>query len=177
MYKEIWLEIVGFEGRYEISNIGQVRNMTNKRIRSSHKDKNGYLRVSLRCLGSKNTSRLVHRLMAITFIPNPKNYPILNHVDGNPSNCLLNNLEWCNHSHNIQHAYDLGLRVGSFTGVLGKDNPSSKKINQYDLEGNLVECWDCVQDVVRKFNYHQGNISSVARGERYKAHGFIWKYV
>lgn len=177
MYKEIWLEIVGFEGRYEVSNLGRVRNMVNGRVRSLQQDKNGYWRITLKDLDSKKRSKLVHRLMATTFIPNPKNYPILNHIDGDSSNCLLNNLEWCNHSHNIQHAYDLGLRVGAFTGVLGKDNPSSKKVNQYDLEGNFVRGWDCVGDVTRELNYSQGNISSVARGERYKAHGFIWKYV
>ena len=69
---------------------------------------NGYLKVSLRCNGNRHT-RNIHRLLAQTFIDNPKNLPCVNHIDGNKLNNSLSNLEWASYSRNIQHAYDTGL--------------------------------------------------------------------
>lgn len=65
---------------------------------------------------------LVHRLVATAFLKNPKNYPCVNHKDGNKAHNSINNLEWCSYSHNNQHARDTGLRQQAY----GEDHPRAK---------------------------------------------------
>lgn len=120
MENEIWEEIIGFEGCYEISNLGNVKsvyrfvNGRNNQIPIREKilkfgvNPSGYRYVNLRKHDiSKNTR--VHRLVGIHFIPNPLNLPCLNHIDGNKINNLPSNLEWCTHRENCIHAWDTGL--------------------------------------------------------------------
>lgn len=108
MEKEIWKPIKGFEGSYEVSNYGNVRSLDrmvkclngyehrNGKMLKPHKNKKGYMSVSL----GKNNQKLVHRLVAEAFVPNPDNLPIINHIDENPSNNFSSNLEWCDYSYN-----------------------------------------------------------------------------
>src|SRR5687767_4498988 len=115
---------------FEVSNFGRVRR--NVKFRHPYlyykgdASKTGYTRVSIfydpneklcfrNNLNSITKRFLVHRLVADAFIPNPNNYPIINHIDGNPQNNYVSNLEWCDYSHNLKHAYSIGLtsRIGS----------------------------------------------------------------
>lgn len=120
MSTEEWKPVEGFE-HYEISNLGRVRKISYLRINAHSL---GYPQVQLfksdgcgkRVLGrGKQIGKkaLIHRLIAMAFIPNPKNYKFLNHIDGDKSNFSLDNLEWCDHSHNMKHAYQLGLNKGT----------------------------------------------------------------
>ena len=116
---EIWKEIEGTN--YKVSNYGRVK--TNERtVCCGDRIKNhikehilysrkhcGYIGVCLRING-KTVFRNIHRLVAIAFVPNPNNYRCVNHIDGNKENNHSTNLEWCNHSQNIRHAYKNGLR-------------------------------------------------------------------
>ncbi len=121
-YKEEWKPIIGFE-HYEISNHGRVRKISYLR---SHVTKSvGYPQVQLfkgdgcgkKRLG--NTKKppvkkmLIHRMVAEAFVANPNSDRIVNHKDGNKLNYLPENLEWCTYSHNMKHAYKLGLNKGS----------------------------------------------------------------
>lgn len=98
---EEWRAIKGYEGLYEVSNTGKVRSKT-KRLRTLQEDKDGYLYLLLFKDGH-NERKLVHRLVGEAFIPNPHDFPQINHKDGNPQNNFLENLEWVNQSQNNYH--------------------------------------------------------------------------
>ena len=132
--EEIWKDIEGYEGYYQISTLGRIKSVARivsfekyqyklkkmvqatqkvpEKIRTGYSDDHGYYRVELNKDG-KSTSFLVHRLVASTFIPNPENKREVNHIDGNPSNNHLDNLEWVTSSENKFHAYRIGLHVVS----------------------------------------------------------------
>lgn len=128
---EIWKPIKGFEGLYEVSNTGLVKALPrwkiNNRGKQLTKEKllkfndfsTDYLRVPLTDKNHIKKYYLVHRLVAMTFIPNEKDLPQVNHIDGNKLNNNVENLEWCTREDNIKHAYKIGL------------NPSRKKIIEY----------------------------------------------
>lgn len=111
--KEIWKNIVGYEGLYQVSNLGRVKSLTRcggrgyKQIRPERilKQANvgGYLVVVLCCNGASKMMR-VHRLVAQAFIPNPSNLPIINHNDLNKTNNVVTNLIWSTHQSNMEHA-------------------------------------------------------------------------
>lgn len=107
MEKEIWKDIPKYEGIYEISNYGRIKNKKTGKLKSQRNTFKGYLQVGLSNKGDK-TFR-VHRLVAEAFIPNPNNLPQVNHKDGNKKNNRVDNLEWISNYDNMQHAIKLGL--------------------------------------------------------------------
>lgn len=94
---EIWKPLPGNLSLYEVSNSGKVRNSKTLRLQSLFKNQRGYLCVSL---GKEREKRLVHRLVAQAFIPNPQNLPQVNHKDENKLNNNFDNLEWCTCEYN-----------------------------------------------------------------------------
>lgn len=115
-------DVHGWEGLYKVSDSGDVLSVRNgSRKLKAVEMQSGYYYVHL-CNG-KNNTRLVriNRLVADAFVPNPKNLPQVNHIDGNKKNNSANNLEWCTQSDNIQHSIKTGLRK-----CTGEDNPSAK---------------------------------------------------
>lgn len=107
MNKEIWIKIPNFENRYEVSNLGKVRSLDGRQKGKILKPINkgrGYRQI---CLYKTNTNRKlhrVHRLVAQAFIPNPENKPYINHIDNNPSNNCVSNLEWATPLENYNHS-------------------------------------------------------------------------
>ena len=107
---EIWKPIKGYEGYYEVSDLGRVRGLERyvngykikPKIMSLWLSKGGYCRVCLNKEGVQTPISL-HRLVASTFIPNPENKACVNHIDGNPSNNKLSNLEWATYRENTTH--------------------------------------------------------------------------
>lgn len=122
--QEEWKDVTGYEGRYIISNLGDVRYLAHytdnrwgkrplrkeKSVRSKRNYPNRYITVTL-FNGVKWMSYLLHRLLAIEFIPNPQNLPEVNHIDGDKHNYNLSNLEWVTVSENRKHAYRIGLKT------------------------------------------------------------------
>lgn len=94
MIMEIWKDIDGYDGYYQVSNMGNVRNAIKNKPLKQQKSRNGYLTVSL-TKSNKITTYRVHRLVASAFIPNPGNKPSVNHIDCDPLNNKAENLEWC----------------------------------------------------------------------------------
>ena len=119
---EEWKSIKGYEGLYEISNLGNVKSLsrmkinnrgyqkTKERIAKPVKHNSEYYRVSLTNNNHERKYFSIHRLVAEAFLPNPDNLPQVNHKDGNKTNNKVENLEWCSRSYNLQHAYDNGLK-------------------------------------------------------------------
>lgn len=116
MQEEIWKDIEGYEGIYQVSNLGNVRvldRIVNSAIKNNDKvkrkgqilkqyNKRGYLQVTL-TVSNKRKYFNVHRLVAQAFIPNPNNLPQVNHRDENPKNNCVNNLEWCSAKYNANY--------------------------------------------------------------------------
>lgn len=135
--EECWKPVEGYEGLYEVSNLGRVRSLTRiavtysnggtqvrkGRIRCGTIDKStGYARLLL-CKEAVQKSFNIHRLVAIAFIPNPYNKPQVNHKDGNKANNRVDNLEWCTVKENARHAIDTGLTLNK-----GSDSSSAKPV-------------------------------------------------
>lgn len=113
-------DIIGWEYGYMISNTGEVYSKKNDKILKTTISKTGYHQITLRKHGIAYCFK-IHRLVATAFIPNPNEYPIINHIDGNKLNNNYLNLEWCTYSYNTIHAYDNGLAKA----MCGVDNPRS----------------------------------------------------
>lgn len=172
--KEIWKNIDGYDGKYQVSNLGNVKSYKNLKKELC---KNGYLRVTLYKEG-KAKRFLVHRLVANTFLENKSNKPQVNHIDGNKTNNQINNLEWVTSSENNKHAHKIGLNKGSY-GMLGKKgqlNKKSKIILQYSLEGVFIKKWYGFYEIKRELNINISNIVACCKKRRTKAKGYIWKY-
>lgn len=92
----------------QVSNLGKVYSTRASKMLKQGKMKNGYLRLVIRIDG-KGTTKLVHRLVAETFLPNPNQHETVNHIDGDKENNSLQNLEWCTYAENNVHAHALGL--------------------------------------------------------------------
>ena len=114
---EIWKEISGYNGKYQVSSWGRVRNAETGNILKPYKNGKGYLKVGLMVKGKKNPEKhRVNRLVAKAFIENPNNLPQVNHKDGNKENNSVTNLEWITNSDNMKHA------KAQREGVVCKDN-------------------------------------------------------
>lgn len=127
---EIWKDVPNLP--YEVSNFGVVRRKEGK---YKYKDRThikpylnnkGYYCVNL-YMNSKVYKYQVHRLVGIAFVPNPNNYPVINHIDGNPLNNHESNLEWCTQSHNMKHAWDTGLQSNRHANASNKNRGGSSK--------------------------------------------------
>lgn len=124
---EVWKDIKGYEGSYQVSSIGRVRSLDrlithmNMGIIRKHLYKgkilkpilepDGYLSVSLYKKGSSTKKFRIHRLVCESFISNPNNYPIINHKDENKTNNMVENLEWCDYSYNNTYN-DKHIKIG-----------------------------------------------------------------
>ena len=127
--QEQWLPIIGYEGFYEVSNLGRVKSIARwkpqnnggkcwveDRILNNSVNNRGYVRLCLH-RDSKGKSYKLSRLVAQAFVPNPNNLPYVNHIDGVKTNDIYTNLEWCSQSDNVKHAYTCGLRQSAIGKV------------------------------------------------------------
>ena len=157
---EVWKDIPGYEGLYQVSNFGNVKSFLidkkNGSLRKLNTDKYGYHYIILYKNGISKTIK-VHRLVAQAFIPNRDNLPEINHKDKNRKNNNSENLEWCTNLYNIQYS-------------------RAKEINQYDNNNNFIKRWNCIREASRKLKIDSGDITKCCNGKRKTAGGYIWKY-
>lgn len=166
--REIWKDIEGYEGLYEISSFGRVKSYNGYGHAKKILLKPGkcrYYNVILSKNGEKK-SFLIHRLVAQAFIPNPNNCAYINHKDENKLNNNVDNLEWCTQKYNCNY----GTRTER--GHLKQ----RKKINQYDLNGVFIKTWNSRQDINKKLGIPITTISGCCLGYLKSAHNYIWKY-
>lgn len=126
--KEIWKDIKGYEGLYQISNFGNVKSVKKKIIRKPSSIPKGYLRIGL-FKGGKTKFFYPHRLVAEAFIPNPNNLPCINHKDNNTKNNRMENLEWCTYKYNNSYKnHHLKRYISSIIYYLKRDYSNEKEI-------------------------------------------------
>ena len=161
-----WKDIAGYEGLYLINNAGDVFSVRKGKLVKPSESNSGYVRVTLWKCG-KGKHYLLHRLVAQSFLSNPNNYEQVNHIDGNKKNNNSNNLEWCNASQNMKHAYNSNLI-----------NVRRRAVEQYTPAGELVKSWRSVKEASKKLGLNHANIITVCKGNtnRKMAGGYIWRY-
>jgi len=149
---EIWKDIKGYKGLYQVSNLGKIKSIKRNVILIPAKNHKGYLIVSLTKNNDKKTFSL-HRLVAETFISNTENKPQVNHINCIKTDNRVCNLEWNTQSENQKHAFANGLQTN-----IGNNNPRCRKINQYDLDGNFIKTWNSIYDITQELGYSRSSI-------------------
>ena len=179
--QEIWKDLPDYEGLYEISNLGNVRTVFRYKTIYNYKckdfikiplkqvilkgsvSKSGYRQIVLR-KDNKCKLKLVHRLVAETFIPNPNNYPQVNHKDEDKTNNRVDNLEWCTCKYNMNY--------GTVSKRIAKK--FHKKVNQYSLQGDFIKTWDSIKEA--NTYYNTSHISECCRGHLKQVKNYVWRY-
>lgn len=168
---EIWKDIPNYEGLYQASNTGFIRNSRTNKILKPRIDKNGYFKHILYIKGVPKEFR-THRLIALTFIENSKNLLQINHIDENKQNNCIDNLEWVDAKTNNNHA-TRNKRIS--VGV--QKNSKKKSVNQYDLNGNLIKTWNSLREIERELNIYHNILSNKIKNKDGIMNGYKWKFV
>lgn len=177
--KETFRDVIGFEGRYKVSNLGNVmslnyQNTGRQKLLTPIKHHLGYLFVHL----GKDKIKMIHVMVAESFIPNPEGKKFVNHIDGNKSNNVLTNLEWVTTKENVAHAIRTGLRDDphNIRKLFGKDHYSSKPVLQFAKDGTFIKRWNCCSDAARFLDCNPCMIVNNAAGRSKSCHGYVFKY-
>lgn len=167
---EIWKDIKGYEGFYQISNYGNVKSLNyrrtgNEKLMKPILQPTGYLCVML-YKPLKNF--FIHRLVAEAFIPNPDNLPCVNHKDENQTNNHVGNLEWCTYKYNNEY----GTRLKRVRETQLNNPNKSKKVYQYTLDGELVKEWKSINECGRN-GFNQSDVYYCCKGGRFKNNKWV----
>lgn len=167
MNKEIWKDISGYEGLYQVSNLGNIRKIWKFKtiMCKPSSDSHGYKQIVL-TKDKKRKSYKVHRLVALTFINNPNNYEEVNHKDENKTNNKIDNLEWCDRKYNCNY----GNRNYKCT------RHRLHRIQQYNKENNLIGEYPSLKEAEKVTGIKYQSISSCCRNIKKSAGGYKWKY-
>ena len=175
MMEEIWKDIQGYEGRYQVSNMGRVRRLTlpmktptgyhchlKAKIRKPTLDKTtGYMRLILTD-GHNKKSFNVHRLVAIHFVPGYKPELFVNHKNEIRFDNRAENLEWCTPRYNLEYS--------------DVSNRNKKAVCQYSSDGNFLRTFDSIKEAAIVIGVRPNNISCCCRGKYKKSAGYIWRF-
>lgn len=185
--QEIWKDIQGYEGLYQISNTGKVKSLGRfvyngsgmrwnaERILKCKDNGHGYLNVCLARDKDDHKYAYIHRLVATHFVENPSGLPQVNHKDENKSNNNAENLEWCD----MQYNNTYGTKIQR--GVANMDYASIAKrrsvpVYQINLDGTIVRRHNGMSDAARKFGFKTSEISSCCKDKKHTHAGFRWMY-
>ena len=181
---EQWKDVVGFEGKYMVSSFGRVASLSftieagrlhyarKQHLMSLTTHSNGYVATSLNYAKNKSKPMKIHRLVAAAFLPNPHNYPVVNHKDENKANNNVNNLEWCTVRHNI--LYGTGAQRSLATRIAKRC--CYKPVAKLDANKNIIQQYDglsyAANDVHRDYS-----AITFAINHNSKCAGFYWKFL
>ena len=173
---ETWKAIDGYEGLYQVSNLGRVKSLNynhtgTERILMSRKNRGGYLYVNLHKDGHRKTIT-VHRLVATAFISNPHNLETINHKDEVKTNNTVGNLEWMSLKDNNNY----GTRNKRLSETQINDPNKSKAVQMLDRQGNLLATFPSTHEAERATGIYHGHISKCCLGKYKSAGGYIWRY-
>lgn len=176
--KEIFKDIYGYEGLYQVSNFGNIKSSDRQRlgkggclrscpgrILKPKINNRGYYQVDLFDKNNKSTRFLIHRLVALAFLENPNNYDQINHIDNDHTNNCVTNLEWCNNYQN-----NLWKKVTS-----SEKQHVAKNVLQYSLDGTFIKEWESAK-ASEKEGFDRSSISKCCRGKLKTSKGYIWKF-
>lgn len=171
--QEIWKDIIGYEGFYQVSNLTTVRSLNRKiphgerfvnlksKILKPKKDTKGYWQVTL-CKDKNQNHKLVHRLFAMAFIPNPENKPQINHINGIKSDNRLENLEWCTGTENMQHVI-----INNLKEIHKGESHYKSRLSNSEVE--VIRSGKFKQkDLAIQFGMHKTTISKIATNVNWK---------
>lgn len=180
--EEVWKDIDGYEGLYQVSNLGRVKRLARsngKRYLNEMllkpQNKKGYYQVNL-YKNKKMKSYQIHRIVAKKFIDNPYNKKEVNHKNGIKTDNRVKNLEWVTPKENMEHAWRTGLKK-PYKGPKVNGTRTRIKIAQYTLEGNLLKTWNGLREIEKKLGVNYSSIVNCCRGRILSSHGYKWKYV
>lgn len=170
---EVWKPIKGYEGRYEASNLGNIRSL-DRMIKSKGEGKrflrgrvlkklivrNGYEHVAL-CKDGRTKRVSVHRVIASTFLKRRPEDEVVNHINGIKTDNRVSNLEWCTYKQNIRHAIDTGLIVFDGRHVVRSDGVEFRSVTE----------------AARAIKAPHANVEAQLQGKRSHVHGYTFRYV
>ncbi len=187
MSRERWEPVVGYEGLYEVSDLGRVRSLDrvimgadgvpkphHGRVLSPFKRSRCYLYVSLWKNGSKITEA-VHRLVAFAFLPNPHGKPEVNHIDGCKTNNRAENLEWCTRSENVKHAFMTGLCETSRERIAEMSRRAAALNEKRVVRSDGIE-FDSVKKAADASGAHHQNVSRCCHGRARATGGYGFRF-
>lgn len=159
---EIWKDVKGYEGLYQVSNLGRIWSVRLQRILKPY-NANGYFKIDLTAKNGKRKKEYIHRLVALAFLVNDQGYNVVNHIDGNKHNNSVKNLEWCSYSQNSKHSFHtLGNTKGCY---------STRRCECIEL--GII--YNSINDAMSETGAN--HISECCKGKQKTSGGYHWRYV
>ena len=181
---EEWKDVIGFEGRYQVSNLGNIRScdkyarvcgggfrFVKGKSLIPRKCTNGYLEYTFTNGRSIKKTYLLHRLVATYFIPNPEHLPEVNHIDEDITNNCVSNLEWCTSKYNANYG-NRNKKMMQTKEKKGQLVP----VDQFAKDGRFVRHWNKMSEAAAHVGVDVSSIIRVCRGKQRTSMGYIWKY-
>ena len=161
--KEVWKNVVGYEGLYMVSNYGKVKNAKGE-LRKTYKDSAGYVTITL-CKDGKTSRKLLHRVVAEAFLQNENKFPQVNHKDEVKENNAVDNLEWCTAKYNANYGTRNARRA----------EKEKKPVLQYSQSGVLIARFESQRAAASALHINKSLISCCTKGIYKTAGGYVWR--
>jgi hypothetical protein len=184
---EIWKPVMGYEGLYEVSNLGRVRSLERivqcgkgnirvdrETIKTATPNRQGYLRINL-YNHSKYQTRTIHRLVAEAFIPNPENKPQVDHINTDKTDNRVENLRWVDKQENQLNEITRNKMSVSRTGGKSTRHSNPAKL-QFSKDNTFIRKWDNAREASTVVGCSRQVINDCCAGRCKSAGGYVWKH-